>query len=697
MFLYVLAYSCLVHNCFCLAITNPLCADTDGDALVSLDEFKVAVRIRMKVAAVHDVKSADARDLMREKTWERLLSKLGSLDSGWQHRLEALFLELDSDCDGSLSMSELGSGLCAIGCNISPKQLEGLQSELDPGGLDRVTLPAFSAVVLQRMKMTAGKRDGEKTGPNAVKAPQSRSVLQTFSDMQLAEYKKASFAAWEKVVRIAQENPAGLSRGLKEMYATLDADRSGKIDVAELAAGFKNLGIFLTKEQVIAFKEDIDSDGDGLISESEFLTAVRSRIKVAQAATSRDPVVRQVEEAWQQLLKAAVASPLGWKKMAETVYLEFDHDASGDISVEELGQGLKKVFGIRLPPVLLRAFSHEFSVDSSNQVSFEAFTSAINARMKIAVVRDNRGKAITDTMSSSELAEYAKISEKTWGKVLKIAEEKKGSWLKNVTALFRHMDKDNSGTVSIVELAKGLKYLGIKLNAAQIVAFRDDIDADADGEVSLEEFITAVRIRMKTTPSQDAGAKTGLDAAAVASLERIWKRLLDKMSEDWQTEIDAMFLDFDSGGNGEIELDELRAGLVEYFGVNLNSSELVLFRNELDDDGSGGVSLSELKMAVHQRQRMRAQAEGKRFLEEPQIRRRTAADMEKSEKAWSKILKTAQKDLSGWRKSIQDLFKKFDKVWTSVCLLIKTIPKFGLRTFIFQTQIRNGFVVILFC
>ena len=123
----------------------------------------------------------------------------------------------------------------------------------------------------------------------------------------------------------------------------------------------------------------------------------------------------------------------------------------------------------------------------------------------------------------------------------------------------------------------------------------------------------------------------------------------------------------------------------------------MLFRNELDDDGSGGVSLSELKMAVHQRQRMRAQAEGKRFLEEPQIRRRTAADMEKSEKAWSKILKTAQKDLSGWRKSIQDLFKKFDKVWTSVCLLIKTIPKFGLRTFIFQTQIRNGFVVILFC
>ncbi|KAF5838700.1 kinase-like domain-containing protein [Dunaliella salina] len=98
----------------------------------------------------------------------------------------------------------------------------------------------------------------------------------------------------------------------------------------------------------------------------------------------------------------------------------------------------------------------------------------------------------------------------------------------NVQDLFEDIDTDHSGGVSLEELTAGLTKLGYKLTPNEIEQLLRGIDANYDGQIDLNEFVTTL-----------------LD----------WDEL--QKQQTWQTYIDMAFNKIDTDGDGYISLEEL--------------------------------------------------------------------------------------------------------------------------------------------
>lgn len=57
---------------------------------------------------------------------------------------------------------------------------------------------------------------------------------------------------------------------LFSLFRSIDQDRSGKIDKAELQAAFRNAGLAVSSAKLEQFMKEVDTDRDGLISFDEW-------------------------------------------------------------------------------------------------------------------------------------------------------------------------------------------------------------------------------------------------------------------------------------------------------------------------------------------------------------------------------------------------------------------------------------------
>ena len=67
--------------------------------------------------------------------------------------------------------------------------------------------------------------------------------------------------------RIGERDP---EKELKDAFAVFDTDKSGSIDRKELKRLMKKLGQALTEAELDAMMDEVDTDGDGVISFQEF-------------------------------------------------------------------------------------------------------------------------------------------------------------------------------------------------------------------------------------------------------------------------------------------------------------------------------------------------------------------------------------------------------------------------------------------
>ena len=87
-----------------------------------------------------------------------------------------------------------------------------------------------------------------------------------------------------------------------------------------------------------------------------------------------------------------------------------------------------------------------------------------------------------------------------------------------------------------------------------------------------------------------------------ATTDAAWGKILKIAQEDpkgWKERIKSMFMRFDADGSGDIDVEELGAGLSS-LGVKLKSEELHAFASDIDDDGGGTISLDEFIAAVRE-------------------------------------------------------------------------------------------------
>jgi hypothetical protein len=100
--------------------------------------------------------------------------------------------------------------------------------------------------------------------------------------------------AWEALLAHLSTSRGG--RDVLDLFTRSDRDGDGYLDVDELVSGLAACGVVLSPRQARALLKDLDANGDGRLSEAEFLQAVEGQRSALEASLSA---------AWDSVLKMA--------------------------------------------------------------------------------------------------------------------------------------------------------------------------------------------------------------------------------------------------------------------------------------------------------------------------------------------------------------------------------------------------------
>ncbi|KAB2050341.1 hypothetical protein ES319_A13G239000v1 [Gossypium barbadense] len=130
--------------------------------------------------------------------------------------------------------------------------------------------------------------------------------------------------------------------------------------------------------------------------------------------------------------------------------------------------------------------------------------------------------------------------------------------IRGLKEMFKAMDTDNSGTITLEELRQGLAKQGTKLSEYEVKQLMEAADADGNGTIDYDEFITATMH-------------------------------MNRM--DREEHLYHAFQHFDKDNSGYITTEELEQALREY-GIN-DSTDIKQILSEVDADNDGRINYDE--------------------------------------------------------------------------------------------------------
>jgi len=143
--------------------------------------------------------------------------------------------------------------------------------------------------------------------------------------------------------------------------------------------------------------------------------------------------------------------------------------------------------------------------------------------------------------------------------------------IKEMEKMFKEIDTDGSGTITIAELKEALKRSGKKLPEAEVEEMLSVYDVDGDGVIDYSEFVAATNN---------------------------WNKLYTMEN------LDMAFKKFDLDGDGEITPDEVLEALKDC-GVSMENVMDII--READADGDGKIQYHEFVEMMKDRPEMKAQ------------------------------------------------------------------------------------------
>ena len=111
---------------------------------------------------------------------------------------------------------------------------------------------------------------------------------------------KISFAEferwWAKHPELRESNVFAAATELESAWADIDTDGSGSLDADELRAVLETMGIALGEAGIAQLIEQLDTDGDGEISQAEFMAFWRKQSTAARARLTRSTIAEPEPE-----------------------------------------------------------------------------------------------------------------------------------------------------------------------------------------------------------------------------------------------------------------------------------------------------------------------------------------------------------------------------------------------------------------
>ncbi|XP_074577317.1 calcium-dependent protein kinase 2-like [Curcuma longa] len=133
--------------------------------------------------------------------------------------------------------------------------------------------------------------------------------------------------------------------------------------------------------------------------------------------------------------------------------------------------------------------------------------------------------------------------------------------IQGLKEMFKSMDSDNSGTITLEELKQGLAKQGTKLTETEVQQLMEAADADGNGTIDYEEFITAT-MHMNRMDREEhlytAFQYFDKDNSGHITREELEQALKEKGMFD-ETEIKSVIDDVDVDNDGKINYDEFVA------------------------------------------------------------------------------------------------------------------------------------------
>ncbi|XP_064966166.1 calcium-dependent protein kinase 2-like isoform X2 [Musa acuminata AAA Group] len=133
--------------------------------------------------------------------------------------------------------------------------------------------------------------------------------------------------------------------------------------------------------------------------------------------------------------------------------------------------------------------------------------------------------------------------------------------IKGLKEMFKNMDSDNSGTITLEELKQGLSKQGTKLSEYEVKQLMEAADADGNGTIDYEEFITAT-MHMNRMDREEhlytAFQYFDKDNSGYITKEELEQALKEKGLYDGK-EIKDIIAEADVDNDGRINYDEFAA------------------------------------------------------------------------------------------------------------------------------------------
>jgi protein phosphatase len=207
--------------------------DTDADNKISLEEFNKRFQVRYTKS-----------DVKGDKWVADVLQKIGRILFASHKTVEEAFRKFDQNGDGVLSIAEWNACLKTIGFNLTPDEEQRLLKVVDADGSKHIDIREF-----ERAFAVVDTKEG---------------------------------ASWQASIIQSVHNFLYQNRfQLRRVFAMFDINNTGFVDSATFRMGLSSLNILsnsaLSETEVDALCTQMDLDGDGKISYSEFLQGFRVR------------------------------------------------------------------------------------------------------------------------------------------------------------------------------------------------------------------------------------------------------------------------------------------------------------------------------------------------------------------------------------------------------------------------------------
>lgn len=172
-------------------------------------------------------------------------------------------------------------------------------------------------------------------------------------------------------------------------------------------------------------------------------------------------------------------------------------------------------------------------------------------------------------------------------RILRVCEERGV----DIHSAFKAFDRTGDGFISQEEFRHALARLRLGLSVGEVGELLDQLDVNADGMVSYEEFLIHM-FRSAHNPSQGVeSAFLGHSAHHDADAKSLWARV-GKAFRDRGVHLRQVFALFDADGNGVISKRELREAF-RLMRLGLSDDDMARLLRSIDSNKDGNVSIHE--------------------------------------------------------------------------------------------------------